>query len=833
MPLLLLPLLFPAPPAGSESVPPSPSPHLFAGEDDVPGRARKLLAQGDPQAAAKLLADYLRHQAGDSSSAALYGEVLLKLERRDEAAHWLAGALAAEERSGGSRRTVRRLEKLLGQADPLTRTRAGMLDRAVTEFLAAAEKLEKKGQGERALELLGRIAPIAVDPDKRREIDSAIDRIRSRDASVDLDSHGDGAEDPTRPEVRVETPHYRLQCALEPEVVDQLAVTVEDIYSGFVDVYFGGDTRRAPKARVTIHIHATWDDMAAFYPGGAPSPGVQGWWASGSNEIHAYDARTRGGSLDDTLITLLHEGSHQFMSTFAGATPAWINEGTACFFEGSTVMVDGRLLWPEAAESRLTSLVADLTSKPRRGPREREVIAFSGQGSYSGAYYPHGWGLVYFLQQWEDPRTLEYAYRPLYRKLIDRYSGKGSASSLRTFEEVMLGPGSPLGHTDLDAFLADWRRWLLEEVLPFYQGPQPARRELRLARATRYLDAADGKAGREVTVPAEELLRRALGELESLRRESPTPDKEVLLRLADVLERLDRPRTAAAMLDQLLSEVDAGTIAMEPEEVDELTRRMEKLDRGNWSLSTLRRKERLHARKLRGLIQRYRSEEPELALRAYTLASVASALLPEDAGLSALASELRAAVKDAGHLMGRIVPVAGKASAWRTVFSQGPESFRVEGGAITLSSVRPVAMIDTSVTTQGEYTLRAHLAPNGEQHLGTSRGVVVAGTPTEDWVLVGIDEDGNVGLWAVRGVGRGSVGFKYLETLFLDQPLEEGAACDLSVHVLPTGVLQIQVDEEEPVETELDSPPDGPQHVGVFTRDGGVRVEGLTLEIIG
>lgn len=809
---------------------------LLPSVGDIHDRARELLDDGDAAGTVELLTDHLQRSGEDTEAAALYGEALLALERRDESAHWLAKAVKVYT-SQGARRELKGAETLLKKADPLARTRSSVVNRMVKELTTAAEKLEEKGQPERALKLFQLLQPIAAEPKELGEINAALERIKSSSQAVDLDASG-GNHDAAGswPVLTVDTEHYNLVCALEPEIVEQLAVTVEDLFDGFVGIYFDGDLARAPKRRVTIYIHGTWEDMAEHYTGGAPSPGVQGWWSPGQAEIHAYDARTRGGSLDSTLETLLHEGSHQFMSTFArGGTPAWINEGTACFFEGSRVMVDGRVLWPDAARGRLLALATDLGARPRRGPRAREVISYPGPGSYPGNYYHHGWGLAYFLQQWEHPETLEYSYRDRYLELIERYTARDGGQSLSIFEEVVLGPDSPLGHTDLEAFLADWERWILEEVLPLHQGLPADRRERRMARAKQYLDAAAtaGERGSPVTVPPEDLLLRALGDLETVRGDldAQAPRRDVLESLADVLERLDRERTAAAILDELLAAIDAGEIEVTEEELETLGRRMQELDRGNWSLSTVRRKQRTHARKLRALVEDYRKRYPDLVLRAYTLAALGAELFEDTSGLSSQAQELREEAKQAGRLLGRVVSVDGPSSAWKTVFSVRPRSFSSRRGAVSLECVRPLGMIDTSVPIRGEYEVRGRLIRGEERHLGTAHGLVVAGDTDQDWTMVGIDEDGQLGVWAARRVAEGSASFRFVETLALGAPVAEEASPDLVVRVRTDGTMQITVDGQPPVETEVSQSPTGDTHVGVFARDGNLRVEGLTVEI--
>src|SRR5678810_546011 len=95
-----------------------------------------------------------------------------------------------------------------------------------------------------------------------------------------------------------------------------------------------------------------------------------------------------------------------------GFTPSWLNEGTASFFEGASAMADGRVLWPDAPIDRLQTLNMMLGGMTFGGkaPKLVDVIGWNQPRSYDAEYYPWGWGLVYFMQQYEDPTTLEYVY---------------------------------------------------------------------------------------------------------------------------------------------------------------------------------------------------------------------------------------------------------------------------------------------------------------------------------------------------------------------------------------------------------------------------------------
>ena len=104
-----------------------------------------------------------------------------------------------------------------------------------------------------------------------------------------------------------------------------------------------------------------------------------------------------------------------------------------------------------------------------RIPTFLDVISYDKPGSYPGEYYEFGWGIVYFLQQFEDPTTLAYVYRPLYNAYRDEIIKKGG-DPRELFERVFLGPASPLSHTTLLEFEKDWKQWIQGHVYPLHHS---------------------------------------------------------------------------------------------------------------------------------------------------------------------------------------------------------------------------------------------------------------------------------------------------------------------------------------------------------------------------
>ncbi|MBJ75717.1 MAG: hypothetical protein CMJ98_01740 [Planctomycetes bacterium] len=799
--------------------------------EDVRARAQELIDQDNAPGAVELLERHLKLEEGDAQTLELFGRALSEVERKDEAAHWLGLAREQFERAK-SKRDLSRVEKALAKVDPLAKKRIGFTIGLVRDLTRAGDKLVKGGQVERGLELYHRALPLA-EGEARDELESAIEEIISADTSVDLDAAGTGAGNEGGHELyELETDHYRLRCNLEQPVVELLGVTLDDLFANYVDIYFDGDSKRAPSTRPTVRIHGTWDDMAALWTDGEPSPGLGGWWSPGSLEIHTFDGRTRGGSLQETLETLFHEGSHQFMSAFVkgNQVPTWFNEGTACFFEGAQAMTDGRVLWPDVARGRLSVLTNYLYQD--NGPKLAEVLAYPGPGSYPFNFYCFGWGLVYFLQQWEDPETLRYAYRPLYRRYLDESMGH-STQGLQLFEQIILGEDDPLGHADLAAFEETWKDWILNTVQPFHLSLDQQQLERRSARAQRYLEAAETVSGkRKAPVTEEELLLRALGDLEFARArmtESSKLQASPLLDMVDVLEKLDRPRAAATVLEQFLDAVDDGELELGVKEYETANRRLEGLDRGNYALRSARSRMKTQYKRMHGLLTQYRELDPPLPLRAHTYASQLNDVFADFKDWSDEASALHEAAKEAGLIPGKLTVLTGPPEQWMSIQSDAPKRFEVAEEGFELASVQPHGRIHKGVELGAEYELRGRITRRGETHRGTAHGLVVCGAPEGDWFCVGIGHEGNVRMWHLILSAPGSTRLKPAGKIVLETPIPSDAQPVLGVRVSSDGSLEVSIDGVLVGQAQMGFATHTKSHVGVFVRDGEMRVDELVV----
>ena len=804
---------------------------------DVVDAARELFAAGKYQEVVDSLEQYLRFKLPDTNIESLLGQALLKLGRKDEAAQHLDRALAKMPEEDKETRVLR---AQLAEADPLALRRGILLRKMSKDLFQSASELEAAGHLERSLQILERIKPIASGGEGAA-IAAMINKIRSSTEKVDLDKRGGDIRPPDGwPEVELESTHYIIKACLEPDVAKLLGATMDEIFGYYVRIYFDGDAKKVDSRKATIKVYPTHAELLS-HRGADDGTQPLGWWAPGDWQVSVYDTRPESGTLDLMLSILFHEASHHFMSMIemGGHTPAWINEGTASFFEGAVAMADGRVLWPDVPINpidRLQSLYQLLGGATADGKPVvmTDVIAFNEPGSYPPGYYPFGWGLVYFLQQYEDPTTLEYVYRPLYAKYREEIIKKGGDPKA-LFEQVFVGPNTPGKQATLAAWEADWKKWIRTVIYPQHFGAD--RRARRLAEVDKYMNAAKlAKADKNAKVGEEELLLRALGHLEYVRTKVDKPDEQdpqVLLKQADLMERLGRKESTAPLLEQLVDMANDGTWTIDAAALKALEKRLEKLDRTNAALRTARARSSNLAKRARDLLADY--EDPKttpvpMPLRSYTFAALAATALDDSALLGKSAARLRVVARDAGLLRGATFKIAAGDGAWTTIFTNKETDFEHAEDRIVLESVRSVGKLCSTVDVSGEYELRAKLTRVGEAKIGTQQGVVFSGTNQGDWLCVTIDNKGRL-LLKLNAFSGGSAGDVALTAVNLKQAPPIDKPIDLSVHVLPAGQLEVSVNGEGPYPFLLPVALPAVGHVGVFVKNGRMVLENAVVEV--
>ena len=777
------------------------------------------------------LVEHLQRSPNDPVGHLRLGELLLEAGEKDAAAHHLE--LANElYLAAGDEKTAKTAERSLNKADKLNRRRHTLLRDLTKTLLLNAQQLEEKGNVERALAKLEGLVPIA-EGDKAEEAREFYETLSKRFEELDIEEGLAGTEsDGPLPMITHESEHYVLEANLEPELVQRVADLMDSVHGHYVEVYYDGDEGAAKANKATIRIHPDWDSMSGDWEGPrAP----QGWWSPGQNRVVCYDSRSNGegSTLDWMLETLFHEASHQFMtlrSRKGGWSPSWLNEGTASFFEGTVAMADNSVLWPDAAHMRLSNLARMI--RTHGGPGVEKVISHAGPGSYPADHYAYGWGLVYFFQQFEDPETLQYVYRPLYTECLDEITSKGG-DSREMFEAYFVGERSPLGHETLDEFIEFWESWILNEVEPLYFGTDVALRELRVAKIERFLAAADGAAGnKRAAVSEEELLNRALAHIEYVRTRldgDSAPDPVIWLHQIDVLERLGKPKSAAPLLQELLELADEGLAEIPTEQREDLDRRLRKLDRGNWALLNAKSRERRILRNARNLLEDYEELDPPYLLRGYTFAQAVGSALRDEEVLLPRAAELRVLAREAGLLMGKVRAMNEPGDDWDTIYSGAATRFEHTGDRLLIESVRPMAFYNASFTVGHEYEIRCTLKREGELYLSSNHGLVIAASPEADWAVLDFGAKGNAYLRRLELTGGGAQR-RLLETFQLEPRLADDEDPRVVVHVNGRHVT-LTVGDRDPILFDLPDEIPPAKHVGFCAKDSTTELEDAEVKL--
>jgi hypothetical protein len=362
------------------------------------------------------------------------------------------------------------------------------------------------------------------------------------------------------------TKHYDIETNMDYAFFETLAAAMDEMNEFYRSVY--EYKKKTPRVRLIVtNKRSDFDRFSMELLGRAmESEAIGGYWVFGRQTVAAYD-RSMGDpnkTRDDLWNTLFHEASHQFMSLLMTKnqrrglfTPAWLDEGTASYFEGCQIKADGTIVKNNVAEHRLRSWffleksdlrhsLEELIAHPRNtGPKD-------GSLSYEGHFYPYGWAFAYFLLNYEEGDRRVYApaitpgqgipteykavrkagklvYREPYLKYIEHFSKVGNKDNdqyypleiaKQLFVDEVADPDVP----NWEAFEARWRKFTNALYGEMQAGPEFA--DVLQARCRGYILAEDWERAR---VTAEQADAKRPNDAETYR----------LLAIANLGEELD------------------------------------------------------------------------------------------------------------------------------------------------------------------------------------------------------------------------------------------------------------------------------------------------------
>lgn len=341
-----------------------------------------------------------------------------------------------------------------------------------------------------------------------------------------------------------ETKYYDIETNMDYAFFETLCAAMDVVHEFYRDVY--DYRKKAPKARIVVaRMRSDFDRFSMELMGRAEqSDAIGGYWAPGHKTVVTYD-RSMGDpnkTREDLWNTLFHEASHQFTTLLNEKnerkqiwTPAWLNEGTASYFEGCVIKADGTILKNNVAEHRLREWWF-LEQGDMRHTLE-ELIAHerntgplpTGSRSYEGDFYSYGWALVYFLLNYEEGDRRVYAppitpgesipeeykaerepgrlvYRDAFLKYQDHFATVGNKDNdqyypleiaKKFFVEEIADPDVP----NWEAFEARWRTYTNALYGEMQAGPELA--DVLQARCRGYLGIEDFERARSMAEQAD------------------------------------------------------------------------------------------------------------------------------------------------------------------------------------------------------------------------------------------------------------------------------------------------------------------------------------------
>ncbi len=481
---------------------PSVEPAVARGPADA---AKKLLAEGKHGEALQTALTALRTQPDDLDLLEIAARGAAGADRKDDAL-WLV--LEATRIATGRRRDhpkLAALGTLREELDPLPAEQRPDIARHAEQILALGRRSLEKRYFVNAVELLARLeySHVAV------HAESLLERIYADENAVAalLDSSvplpvTTTFEKRRRKSAREEAKHtdwkkawklksrnYTVLCNAGYELTERASLAMERI-NGF---YRGVFDYKAKKRRSkTKHCQVRIMKSRAEYLANGGLERALAHYSPSEVAVVGYDPRSQGRPLSSLWPMLFHEASHQFTDLIAKApVPSWLNEGTASYFEGTQLRVDGGIDTNLVPMGRLDDLVTALQTGE---PSVKAVVSHDLPGSYPTEYYSVGWGLVYFALNYEDEKG-ERVYEMPYREFMDTYrQGKTKPKAYERFVEHFVEGPAQEGVTTFDEFAERFTDWIYA-LNDLHRGPPDRSHDLllqaRVRRERGHLERAD------------------------------------------------------------------------------------------------------------------------------------------------------------------------------------------------------------------------------------------------------------------------------------------------------------------------------------------------------
>jgi tetratricopeptide (TPR) repeat protein len=440
----------------------------------------------------------VRRDPSDPEVQAAAAHAAKEAEQKDRALFHARLAVIATKGDRSFKKLVSEMETIVTELDPFGLEGDEAFNEYLRQLLVMGDAARNRKLWANAVDLYSRAEGTPLDEEAQKSLDKIYSKAEAGEALMKsgLDVPVVGGKNRKSPKwiadfdekysewdkaiknKSLDVKGYKIRTNMGYEVGEQIGFALTQINNYLRTLYRHKEAGQKLRD-CEINVYKSFQDFNEVEFEGKNNPSIGGFFAPGENRISTYDQRTVGRSMDDLWETLFHEASHQFSQDVSKTLqPVWVEEGIACFMEGTVLLPNGAVIPNQIAESRLESLVSmfDQGYDPIR-----DVITYYAPGSYSGAFYPWGWGLVYFIRNFENENS-ERIYIEYFDDFVGEYKGEAQHDVWERFVEYFVEKPGVEGIDNFQAWYQQWRSWIRELNDLHFGGPEQADKLIEKAR---------------------------------------------------------------------------------------------------------------------------------------------------------------------------------------------------------------------------------------------------------------------------------------------------------------------------------------------------------------
>lgn len=379
--------------------------------------------------------------------------------------------------SDSTRRFVQRIHRL----DPLDGEATRALDRHLDDLFALAEYARRSRLHANAIDLYSRLADTPIADRATRQLARLIEDPRVVEALVLTDLRipppASASDLSDHERARRDASHATWETAERLASRNYVVVTnaghekgaavlqALDFMNTFYREFFAPVELNAIPTPCEIRLYRTRAEYQRRESVGDPS--IEAFFDPRENVVATFDPTSIGLPFSDLWETLFHEASHQFTDRLSyDVIPGWLHEGTSTYFEGATLLPGGGVRTNGIPGRRLDAL---LDALDRGKPTLRDVLSFGRARSYPRQYYSIGWGLVYFLWNYEDENA-QPVYREPYLDFLRAHRRPTRMVPVERFKRHFITGPARAGIVEFEDFERLFEAWI-RDLADIHDGP--------------------------------------------------------------------------------------------------------------------------------------------------------------------------------------------------------------------------------------------------------------------------------------------------------------------------------------------------------------------------